>query len=685
MIEAGRPAPLGATADEAGTNFAVVSSVADHIELCLFDEAGNQTETHRLPECGDGIWHGYLPGCRPGQCYGYRVHGRYAPQEGLRCNPAKLLIDPYSRALAGTFAWHDAVYDYDRHSDHDALRISTIDSAPFVPKGVVCADSHVARFERPQIPWSETIFYEANVRGYTMRHPAVNDTDRGKFDGMRHEEVLAYLKSLGITSLELMPVHAFIDEQHLVEHGRRNFWGYNTISFFAPSPRYTKLDAIVEFRGMVRAIHDAGIEVILDVVYNHTGEGDGLGPSFCFRGLDNLAYYSSEPDRPGTYINDTGCGNTLNVDHPQTRQLVLDSLCYWHQDMGVDGFRFDLAPVLGRHNHGYAASHPMLEAIESSAILESAKLIAEPWDPGPGGYQLGQFPRRWAEWNDRYRDAVRKFWRGDEASGGELAKRLHGSADIFEASGRSSLASVNLVSSHDGFTLADVVSYEHRHNGANGENSQDGHAHNYSCNHGIEGPTDEARIVARRRRHRLNLLTTMLFSQGTPLILGGDEFGQSQQGNNNAYAQDNETGWLDWTKLDSDPEFAAQVGELIRLRNETPLLRLREYVHGRLQTDHGVVEIHWLRTDGQAMSDHDWSNARAFCVVLSEERVDGERSQAAILINGSSTAEVFDLPVVTKNEKWRLAFSSAVDTAVNGQAVTSPEHTISLLLLGRDS
>ena len=669
MIEPGSPTPPGSTADAKGTNFSVFSSVADSVELCLFDAHSNATQSHQLSKGTDDVWHGYLPGCGPGQLYGYRVHGPFEPDNGLRCNPAKLLIDPYAREIAGEFHWNDAVYD---SNDKD--------SAAFVPKSRVSSDSSIARFDRPQIPWSETIFYEANVRGYTMRHPAVEESDRGTFNGMRNKEVLAYLKALGITSLELMPVHAFIDEKHLNDKGRRNFWGYNTISFFAASPRYGTANPIEEFRDMVRDIHDAGIEVILDVVYNHTGESDTFGPSLSFRGLDNLAYYRTEPEQPSVYVNDTGCGNTLNTDHPRVQQLILESLRYWHRDMGVDGFRFDLAPVLGRHDHGFSPHHPLLEAISGDATLQDAKLIAEPWDPGPGGYQLGQFPRRWAEWNDRYRDDVRRFWRGDEDSSGSLAHRLHGSADIFEASGRSSLASVNFITSHDGFTLADVVSYEHKHNEANGEDNRDGHAHNYSCNHGVEGPTNEAQVNARRRRHRLNLMATMLFSQGTPLILAGDEFGHSQQGNNNAYAQDNDTGWLDWTKLDSDPGFVTQVHELIRLRNEIPLLRLREYVHGQLQTDHGVVEISWLRPDGQAMSGHDWSQARAFCVVLSEERADGRYSSAAILINGLDESKLFDLPATTNKSDWHLSFSSSVDTDVNGQTVTSPEHTISLLL-----
>ncbi len=495
MIQTGRPAPLGATTDERGTNFAVFSSVADSVELCLFDSDGKQQQSHFLPECSDGIWHGYVEGCEHGQRYGYRVHGTYDPEKGLRCNPHKLLIDPYARALAGVFSRNDAVFDYELHGADGALQACTADSAPYVPKSIVCDANSVAMAPGPKVAWQDTVFYEANVRGYTMRHPAVGAGDRGTFNGMRHKDVLAYLKALGITSLELMPVHAFIDEQHLEDRGLRNFWGYNTISFFAPSSRYVRSDAIAEFRDMVRAIHDAGLEVILDVVYNHTGESDRFGPSICFRGIDNLAYYSTEPGDPGAYINDTGCGNTLNVDHPQTRQLVLDSLRYWHQDMGVDGFRFDLAPVLGRHDHGYSATHPMLEAIGHEEKLRAAKLIAEPWDPGPGGYQLGNFPLCWAEWNDRYRDTARGFWRGDTGVAGDLAKRLHGSADVFEASGRSSFASVNFVACHDGFTLADAVSYERKHNDANGEENRDGHGHNFSCNYGVEGPTDDSSIL----------------------------------------------------------------------------------------------------------------------------------------------------------------------------------------------
>jgi glycogen operon protein len=645
MITAGSSEPLGATCRDGGTNFAVYSSVAERVELCLFDPAGRQTAAYPLRHGGDGVWHGFLPDCMPGQAYGYRVHGPYAPDAGLRCNPAKLLLDPYARELSGEFCWNDSVFDD-----------NATDSAAFVPKGVVSASRTAPDFNRPRLTWSESIIYEANVRGYTMCHPAVAAIDRGKFTGMRNKDVLAYLKALGVTSLELMPVHAFIDEQHLVERGLRNAWGYNSISFFAPCTRYADAHAVTEFRDMVRAIHDCGIEVILDVVYNHTGEGGDSGPVLSFKGLDNLAYYSTEPGDPGTYINDTGCGNTVNVDHPRVRQLILDSLRYWHEDMGVDGFRFDLAPVLGRHNHGYSMSHPMLEAISTDPALQRAKLIAEPWDPGPGGYQLGHFPRRWAEWNDRYRDAVRQFWRGDAKSGSELARRLHGSADVFEWSGRTPLASINYVASHDGFTLADVVSYERKHNHANGEENRDGHSHNFSRNYGVEGPTGDEAILAARRRQRLNMLATLFLSQGTPMLLAGDEFGHSQNGNNNAYAQDNETTWLDWDRDAPDPEFFAAVCELVRLRKKTPLLRLGQYVHGRLQADGEIVEISWVSPHGQSMADADWRDAATVSVLIRSTPADGPPQRVAILINGSESNDTFTLP---GEDEWQVAFATA--------------------------
>ncbi len=653
LIEFGHPAPLGATPNGDGTNFSIFSSVAQRVELCLFDTGGNLVANYDLPGNTDQVWHGHLPGCGAGQQYGYRIHGVYNPDEGLRCNPNKLLIDPYARAQAGEFTWHGAVFD---HND--------LDSARYLPKGVVCDVIDPLPRARPRIPWPDMIFYEANVRGFTMRHPAVAEADRGKFQGMRNAGVIEYLKALGVTAIEFMPVHAFIDEHHLVKRGLRNFWGYNSISFFAPSSRYAQADAATEFRDMVRAIHDAGIEVVLDVVYNHTGEGGADGPTLSFRGIDNLAYYRTEPGDHGVYVNDTGTGNTVNVDHPNVQQLIMDSLRYWHREMGVDGFRFDLATILGRTPHGYSPVHPLLEAISHDGALHDAVLVAEPWDPGPGGYQLGGFPPRWSEWNDRYRDDVRRFWRGDVGSAGDFAKRLHGSADLFERNARPPFASVNFVASHDGFTLADVVSYEHRHNEANREGNKEGHAHNCSCNYGVEGPTDDAHIGALRRRQRLNMLATLLVSQGTPLLLAGDEFGHSQFGNNNAYAQDNETGWLDWSLLDDDPDFSRMVRNLIHLRRQEPLLRGPRFLHEE-------AEVAWLSPDGDRLSEDDWQEGRAFILSLAAGRL-------AVLFNGSEETAAFAV-------RWKnldLVFASAADVEPSTGTVTLPALSVAVLRAG---
>jgi len=679
MMETGSPAPLGATPDDSGVNFAVYSSVADAIELCLFDASGTVSATHRLPACTDDVWHGYLPGCKQGQHYGYRVQGPWQPEAGLRCNPAKLLIDPYAREIAGEFVWHDAVFDYAPGAD--VATISEADSADYVPKSVVCGPLETRPGSRPRVPWSKTVLYETNVRGYTMRHPDVSHRERGTFAGMRNEQVLDYLKSLGITTVELMPVHAYVDEHHLAKRGLRNYWGYNTIAFFAPMPRFAGDNPRGEFLDMVNGIHDAGMEVILDVVYNHTGESDQSGPTISLRGFDNQAYYRLEPNDPGAYVNDTGTGNTLNMDHPQVQALVLDSLRYWSGDLGVDGFRFDLATVLGRHGSGFSPDHPLLQAISDDPQLADIKLIAEPWDPGPGGYQLGQFPGRWAEWNDKYRDTVRQFWRGDEGVSGEFARRLHGSADIFDHRDRAPYASVNFVSSHDGFTLADVVSYEHRHNEANGEDNRDGHTHNCSSNHGVEGDTDDVRILEARRRHRLNLLASLLFSQGTPMLLAGDEFGNSQAGNNNAYAQDNETGWLDWARLDEDPQFALEVRELIHLRNEWPLLSLPEYLHGETEIGSSSVNINWLNADGSQMDEESWSGPAPFKVMYAESARDGVKSRVAVLFNNSNEEVGFRLPASEPATGWRVAWSiDDVAVADDGCSFVAPARSISLLI-----
>jgi isoamylase len=646
---------LGATFDGEGVNFAIFSERAESVVLCLFDSDRCESGNFELGNAKDGVWHGYLPRCQPGQRYGYRVHGRYARDEGLRFNANKLLIDPYARALDGEFAWSPAVFDYVRNGD-DYLPSET-DSAAFVPKSVVTATHKPRMRSKPKIPWSQTILYEANVRGYTMRHPQVPEADRGTFRGMSHAAILAYIKSLGISSVELMPVQEFIDEEQLVRRGLRNYWGYNSVNFFTPAGRYATGEAAEEFRDMVNAIHDAGLEVILDFACNHTGESDTWGPTIAFRGIDNLCYYSTVPDQPGEYVNDTGCGNTLNVDHPRVQELLIQSLRYWASDMGVDGFRFDLASVLGRTRAGFTDRHPLLQSIEVDTVLANVKLIAEPWDIGPGGYQLGRFPLCWHEWNDKYRDSLRRFWLGNPGEAAEFARRMHGSADIFESGGRGPLASINFVTAHDGFTLADLVSYEHRHNEANGEGNRDGHAQNHSCNYGTEGETADPVINATRRRQRLNLLASLLFSQGVPMLLAGDEFGNSQQGNNNAYAQDNATGWLDWSGLGADPDFHQQVREFIKLRIDTTLLRQERYRHGKLHTNTSRRDIEWLRPDGNPMQDEDWSQSAALTLLLASEQFDVRVLAIAVTINASTTPRPFRLP--DAGGDWRLATTTA--------------------------
>lgn len=647
-IRSGYTDRSGATPDSDGTNFAVWSDVAERVELCLFDEQRNQVSLD-LPCCDGGVWHGFVPHCKAGQRYGFRVHGPWQPAKGLRCNPAKVLLDPYALVLDGEFDWTGNVFDYKQQKD-GSLIACTRDNTMAVPLSVVRdRNDHPASHFR--IPWAETIVYECNLRGFTMRHPAVPEADRGRFAGMRNREVLEYLKALGVTSVELMPVLAFIDEHHLFSKGLRNYWGYNTVSFFAPMQRYGAAEPVAELQEMIGAIHDAGLEVLLDVAYNHTGEGDGTGPTVGFRGIDNLAYYRTEPEYPGRYINDTGCGNTINADHPRVQSLILDSLKYLHRDIGFDGFRFDLAPILGRHPDGFSTAHPLLTQISGDPALSSAKLIAEPWDPGPGGYQLGNFPHRWGEWNDRFRDTVRRFWRGDANQSGDLAKRIHGSSDIFEARGRPPSTSINKITAHDGFTLADVVSYEQRHNDANGEKNRDGHAHNFSCNYGAEGPTDDEAINALRRRQRLNMLATLLFSQGTPMLLAGDELGQSQGGNNNAYAQDNEIAWINWSNIDTDPAFLDAVRRMIALRRANSQLRMRDYVH-EVQ-DAGITDtrFQWFDEFANPLVGAGWTNRRVFSVVVAN-------SDGACLLAINSDEQAIDLQLPISNAYWQLQFST---------------------------
>lgn len=669
MIEPGSHTLLGATWDGAGVNFALFSEQAEEVRLCLFDAQGNQTECWTLPESTEGVWHGYLPGCRPGQRYGYRVHGRYDPAAGLRFNPNKLLLDPYARELSGTFRWTPEVFGFDVDEPDDPALMSASDSAPFVPKAIVQGTSEQLQ-PGVKIPWAETIIYEAHVRGYTMRHPAVPEADRGTFRGMRNREVLSYLKALGITTIELMPVQSFLDEQFLHERGLRNYWGYNTIGFFAPESRYLAGGRIGEFRDMVNAIHDANLEVVLDVVYNHTAEGNHLGPTLSFRGIDNLSYYRLQAGDLSQYINDSGCGNTININHPQVRRLVLDSLRYWVTEMGVDGFRFDLATILGRTGTGFDPQHAFFEELQKDPILENTKLIAEPWDIGPGGYQLGNFPMGWTEWNDRYRDVARQLWRGDDRKLSEFAHLFLGSSNLFESNNRSPWASINYVACHDGFTTADIVSYEQRRNEANGENNQDGHKQNYSSNHGVEGRTDDEYINKIRRRQRLNLLATVLLSQGTPMLLAGDEFGNSQGGNNNAYSQDNETGWLDWSGLGIDPEFQAKVRLLIRLRRNIPLLRQVTYLHAQKKSSLGRCDIEWFCPEGEWLTDEGWRDAHAMTVMFSDIRDTGfvasDIQAVAVLFNVADAPRILHLPNLADTGEWHCAFTSDGAKPVNG-------------------
>ena len=672
MTDAQDPTNLGASWDGSGVNFALYAPGASGAEICLFDAAGNQYRCFDLPHYHDGVFHGYLPGCEPGQHYGYRVHGKYDPANGLFYNSSKLLIDPYARQLSGPVVWSDALFGHDLSVElKEPMRRCHLDSAAFVPKAIVTGHPQ-AMHARPGVPWSETIIYELNVRGYTMQHPALSEADRGRFLGLSNRAVLEYLKALGVTAIELMPVQSFVDESFLGDRGLRNFWGYNSINFFAPECRLYADNGIHEFREMVNAIHDAGLEVILDVVYNHTAEGGKHGPTLSFRGIDNLSYYRTPADAPGEYVNDTGCGNTLNADSPAVQNIVLDSLRYWYQDMGVDGFRFDLCPILGRRTTGFDAHHPLLTRIENDPVLANAKLIAEPWDVGPGGYQLGHFSERWSEWNDQYRDSVRRFWRGDDKEAATFARRLHGSADIFESKGRTPRASINFVSSHDGFTLLDAVSYEQRHNLANGESNRDGHHHNYSSNHGVEGPTDAVEINQLRRRQRLNLLTSLLLSQGTPMLLAGDEFGNSQAGNNNAYAQDNEIGWIDWGDIARDRGFVDSVRQLIWLRRNYALLRHDDYRHGHKSNGNGHPDIKWLSPAGKELNAEQWKHDRTLQLLLTEtgaiQTSDQQPVAAALLVNAASQSVDFELPAIDMEGAWTLEFSSCeIDNSAAGK------------------
>ncbi len=697
-VREGLPYPLGATWDGRGVNFALFSANATRVELCLFDGEGRrELERIELPEYTDEVWHGYLPDARPGTVYGYRVHGPYEPRAGHRFNPNKLLLDPYAKHLIGPLRWSDAHFGYRVGSPRGDLSFDRRDSAPGMPKCVVVDPAFTWGQDRhPAIPWERTILYETHVRGYTMRHPAVPPQYRGTFAGLARQEVVDYIRSVGVTAVELLPVHAFVDDRHLLEKGLRNYWGYNSIAFFAPDPRYLASGAIHEFKEMIARFHEAGIEVILDVVYNHTAEGNEMGPTLSFKGIDNASYYRLLPDNPRYYINDTGTGNTLNLVHARVLQMVTDSLRYWVTEMHVDGFRFDLATILARETYGFDHSGGFLDACRQDPVLSRVKLIAEPWDCGPGGYQVGGFPPGWAEWNDKFRDTVRAYWKGDEGKLPEMATRLAASADIFNRRGRKPWASVNFVTAHDGFTLNDLVSYNDKHNEANGEDNRDGHSHNLSWNHGVEGPTDDPEIKALRLRQMRNLLATLLLAQGTPMILAGDEFARSQRGNNNAYCQDNEITWIDWSGIGPDGRAQAEfVRKLLLIRHALPMLRRGRFLTGAYDEEIGVKDVTWLRPDGAEMTDENWEDghARSLGVLLDGRAQEtgirrvGDDSTLLIVVNAHTEAVPFTLPSAAGGSRWiqLLDTRKPGDTALGrlkfSDSVQVPGRTLLLFVL----
>ncbi|MGH7706776.1 MAG: glycogen debranching protein GlgX [Vulcanimicrobiaceae bacterium] len=620
----GRPYPLGATWNGAGVNFALFSENAEKVELCLFDPRGRR-EIGRiaLPEYTDRVWHGYLPDARPGLLYGYRVYGPYDPHNGHRFNHHKLLLDPYAAMLSGQLQWSDAHFGYRVGSTRADLSFDRRDNAAGMPKCVV-VDTAFTWHNDAQLHtrWHELILYELHVRGYTMRHPAIPQQHRGTFAGLSSPAVIEHLTRLGVTAIELLPVHAFIDDRYLVERRLRNYWGYSSIGFFAPDPRYLAQPWLGEFKTMVKRMHEAGIEVLLDVVYNHTAEGNHLGPTLSFRGIDNKSYYRLVPGDERHYMDFTGCGNTLNLDHPRVLQMVTDSLRYWTQEMHVDGFRFDLGAALARNEHLFTQSSNFLTAIEQDPVLARVKLIAEPWDLGEGGYQVGNFPAGWSEWNDKYRDTVRRFWQGQDGLVPELATRVTGSSDLFDQRGRRPRASLNFVTAHDGFTLTDLVSYDRKHNEANLEENRDGVDDNASWNCGAEGPTDDPDVRALRARQRRNLMATLLLSQGIPMLLGGDEFARTQDGNNNAYCQDNELSWLRWDELEDGapgfnedaPAFTEFVRGLIALRRAHPVFRRPRFFLGARSADSLLKDISWIGPDGREMTEGDWHDGGRRCI-----------------------------------------------------------------------
>ncbi len=691
----GRAYPLGPSFDGSGTNFALFSEVAEAVELCLFDDAGQERKV-RLEEVDAFSWHAYLPNVGPGQRYGYRVHGPYDPEQGIRCNPRKLLLDPYARAIEGDIDWNSSCYSYDL-TNEGAVNIE--DSAPHVLKSVV----HNPYFDwgndrSPDTPLHETIIYEAHLKGFTSCHPEVPQALRGTYAGFAHPAVIDHLLSLRVTAVELMPIHQFVQDHRLLGRSLRNYWGYNTIGFFAPHNEYASTrrrgEQVSEFKAMVRTLHEAGIEVILDVVYNHTAEGNHLGPTLCFKGIDNRAYYRVVADEPNFYYDTTGTGNSLNVSHPHTLQLIMDSLRYWITEMHVDGFRFDLAAALAREFHEVDRLSTFFDLIQQDPVVSRVKLIAEPWDIGEGGYHVGNFPALWSEWNGRFRDTVRDFWRGEPSTVAEFASRLTGSSDLYQNDTRRPVASVNFVTAHDGFTLTDLVSYNEKHNDANGEDSADGESHNRSWNCGAEGETDDPEVLSCRANQQRNFLATLLTAQGVPMLLGGDELGRTQKGNNNAYCQDNEISWVDWPA--TDEALLSFTRWIIALRRDHPVFRRRRWFQGR--PIRGTVDIGWFKPDGESMTDEDWdvSHARSLGVFLNGKAIQAHDVHGRAIVDDSflllfnaHTADVDWIIPADYGKTWHLIVDTAklqpeLDPKEVVGGITTSARSVAVLQMPRD-
>jgi len=681
----GQPYPRGATWDGEGVNFSLFSAHAEKVELCLFDPTGrHEVQRIAVRERTDGNWHVYLPEARPGLLYGYRVYGPYDPGCGHRFNPHKLLIEPYARHLQGQLVWSDAHFGYRTGHAKSDMSFDRRDSAAGTPKCRVVDSAFTWGDDRPpRIPWHDTVIYEAHVRGLSMHHPQVPPHLRGTYAGLATAPIVDHLVRLGVTAIELMPVHAFVDDRHLLEKGLRNYWGYNTLGFFAPERRYSSTGRISEFKTMVKVLHSAGIEVLLDVVYNHTAEGNQLGPTLSFRGIDNASYYRLVAGEPRYYMDFTGTGNTLNLQNPNVLQMIMDSLRYWATEMHVDGFRFDLASALARELHEVDRLGSFFDTIGQDPVLSQVKLIAEPWDVGSGGYQVGNFPPGWNEWNDKYRDTLRAFWKGDGGLIGECARRISGSADLYEASGRKPHASINFITAHDGFTLQDLVSYNHKHNQANGEDNRDGHNENRSWNCGVEGPSGDPVVLGLRRRQKRNLLASLLLSQGIPMLLGGDELSRTQRGNNNAYCQDNELSWSDWSLDERQREFLEFTAQIIRLRREHPVFSRRRYVRADTLTPEGLKEIIWLNPEGREMTERDWHQDFARCVgvylaggAIERRGRRGEPirdSDFILLLNAHHEAIPFRIAEILSSKSWSVVLDTALASPFAARPLTMNE------------